>query len=119
MEDSYTPYGNGILTCPICGRYDEGPDGIDPTVCIGTEDFGLYCTYCNIIYDISECVHGVNGCTDDSYYGQLVSKWKYKDKIYDGMMKFDNVEECNNKIKDLYETFPVLCLICTNGMYPP
>lgn len=85
-----TPCGADYSTCPICespcasyvhgdhkliGKFEDLQDEYD---------IDEYCCDCNIVFS-SGCTHGVNGCTDNIYYGMLVKEYKYADKhdIYD------------------------------------
>jgi len=127
---SYTPEGGYYQTCPLCGRYDkefhnlETGENIILNVDDDDKDPASYCIYCNIFFSVSECVHGVNGCTEDSWYSVVISKWKYKDTIYEGMPIFDNAEECKNKSKDI-EVLEIFCTCkltdcasCPRAYYP-
>jgi hypothetical protein len=104
MFISYTPNGADYETCPICGdgTYD----------CIDNDKYDRmisFCNKCQTIFMISDCVHAVNGCTDNAYYSKLVHKFKYEGKDYDGMPKFKSFSDCEKEL-DKYElTWVCMC----------
>lgn len=91
MFISYTPDGGDYVTCPVCGRGDYDVD----YSCNNSNDDNMYnyCSKCKILYELSECVHAVNGCTDDCYYSKLVRKFKFNGIEYDGCPTFDSYDK--------------------------
>jgi hypothetical protein len=57
----------------------------------------------------SDCMHAVNGCTDNAYYGELVHKFKYNNVEYEGMPKFNSYDECVNKIEEYTLDWVCMC----------
>lgn len=67
------------------------------------------------------CTHACNGCTDDTYNGHLIGKWKYKENEYIGMPQFESIDEWSNEINNI-EIIDWVCpnngLICKTPVYP-
>jgi|GEM_PF-4058486 hypothetical protein len=102
---SYTPNGADYATCPICGN------GCTDN-CIEKDeiDFLLwFCEKCQIVYMPSDCMHAVNGCTDNAYYGKLVRKFKHNNLEYEGMPKFNSYDECVSKIGEYELNWLCMC----------
>jgi hypothetical protein len=102
---SYTPNGADYATCPICGDgYTENWIDKDDI------DYGFwFCGKCQTIFMPSDCMHAVNGCTDNAYYGKLVRGFKYDGKEYEGMPKFESYDECVSKISDYTLNWSCMC----------
>ena len=116
MFISLTPSGADYTTCPICGIGDSYVDyNYDEN-----HDFH-YCDHCNIVYKLG-CTHGVNGCTDDTYYAELVNGFKIGNMEYSGMPVFNSYKECLDLINN-YELYWVCtckgnCSDCPKSAYP-
>jgi hypothetical protein len=97
----------GDISCPICGKYSplRSPNKISEI--LGSEDTKKYpqkyylefCNRCNILFD-RNCTHAVNGCSTDTLYSLLVSRFKFNGIWYDGMPIFDSYKDYLRKIKD-------------------
>lgn len=127
----YTPRGADWQTCPFCktgdfvyytenttewDKYYSDFDDLEPPM----TKFYPFCHKCNIIYDVG-CTHAVNGCTDDTYNGHVIAKWKHNDQTYTGMPQFESADEWLaevNNIEILEWTCPNNGIHCTKGYYP-
>lgn len=120
MFISYTPNGGDYDTCPVCGYGDyDIDDNIDYD---SNLDIHNYCRKCKILYDLS-CVHAVNGCTSDYYYGKLVKSFKFNGIEYQGCPIFDSHYDYV-KCANLYELEWICscksnCGDCKNAAYLP
>ena len=69
------------------------------------------------------CTHASMGCTDNTFNGHFIGKWKDKstDEIYIGMPQFDTPEEWIEKANSI-EIIKWICpnngLHCSSGHYP-
>lgn len=123
-----TPFGGDCSTCPLCGAFDithlayTWPKELEPTqveyinwldtLYDSTDLQYLYdfCPKCLIMYDIG-CTHAIRGCTDDIFNAHVVSKYKFRGFIYDGMPQFNSVQEWI----DLANEIEILAMTCLNN----
>jgi len=101
-----TPQGADYHTCPLCEFWSNlfvgdcpeinkeehyvNEDGIFCKTC-NNGNAHFYCTNCNIIFD-SCCVAKRKGCTDDIYYGLLISSFEENGVVQIGMPSFDSID---------------------------
>lgn len=109
-----TPLGGDYITCPCCGNFDFLSSYINNENSTKYDflfepefDNDMRCTYtycddCNIIFQIG-CEHCNRGCTDNVYNCHFIKKWKHKitNIEYDGMPKFDNVDDWFNNVNNV------------------
>jgi len=114
---NWTPNGGDYITCPLCNSGSQYIEMDNPEY-EPNHDFD-YCTKCNILYCIG-CVHSVAGCSDNTFNGHLIGKWKYDGNVYVGMPCFDNLDEYLEKYKNieiLEEICPNNGIQCENSFY--
>ena len=126
----YTPLGADYNTCPLCTRGDfynlcneeENKKYFKKYYNVDDNIYEKYsfCKFCKIIYEVG-CTHALEGCTENCYNAHLISKYKYKDEIYDGMPQFDSVDEWYNELNNII-ILEWVCinngLICKKALYP-
>ena len=101
----YTPMGASYTTCPICHEYanfDEYQYGYGKNKKTNKTlgklweyfyDFNTdyeYCHHCQVIFKYE--LHGVNGCTEDSYTAIFIKKFNFKGNVFNGMPLFTQKE---------------------------
>jgi hypothetical protein len=62
-----------------------------------------FCEDCNILFGKCECLHMDSGfdCMEDVHYAIIISIWKYKGVIYEGMPSFQNIQECRDLLEEI------------------
>lgn len=67
------------------------------------EKVSYFCEDCKVLFGICECLHGEYSidCIDDVNYVIVISIWKYRGVIYEGMPSFKNLQECLDLVKDI------------------
>ena len=102
-------------TCPLCGARDisERYEDQFPETDIRGELF--FCPTCLIMFDLG-CTHAENGCTGNIFNGHVIGKWEHKHEhkttgfVYDGMPKFDSIQEWLNVGQDVINVLHMVCL---------
>ena len=128
----YTPCGADYTTCPICGsasNFYDNQELCDKYYEETEENTYIYdwdyCEKCNILFNKE--IHGVNGCTDNSYTAVFISKFKWNSKIYEGMPQLNTSELFNILKNDIQfeiletvssNTLPVPSRYCKKAYYP-
>jgi hypothetical protein len=81
-----------------------------------------FCSFCNILFN-NGCTHAVNGCTDNVYFGKFITKCEINGKIYNGVIKYDNIIEYLESIENM-KIIEETCLckkysqnICEKALY--
>lgn len=118
-----TPVGADFHTCPLCGNWTD--DLKEEELDLFLEELEcLYCKRCNIVYYYG-CSHAVNGCTDDLYYGKIVTSYTYQGNVFNGMPQFESIEECTKLLKEsqLLLNWECMCIQnsckgCPKAYYP-
>lgn len=120
-KTSYMIYNHedmSYVSCPICGLLNVSLDekGIFLKF---LEEVGpginCYCKTCNILYDYNEdCFHYELYKEILIYYGTVISKWEYQGTVYEGMIEFDNFEECMEKCSKI-KILEVFCSCVLNN----
>ena len=118
----YTPSGADYNTCPICHNGDWDVDYDDDWDVDYDDDWDYdyyYCDKCNILYDFDK-MHAVEGCTDNIYYGKLVTKYKLNGKLIEGMPKFESYKHYLHLKPQLELFFDYLVELeyCEKATYP-
>ena len=69
-----------------------------------------FCEDCNILFGKCECLHMDSGfdCMEDVHYAIIISIWKYKGVIYEGMPSFQNIQECRDLLEEIDENSSIL-----------
>lgn len=98
-------------------RYTINEEDNDYTCCCGNDmidiDEYLYCTGCNVIIDIG-CLYSNEVMYRNTYNIHYINRWKYQEKIYDGMPQFENFKECQT----LFNEIEIISLHCPeNGAF--
>lgn len=124
-----TPSGGDYTTCPVCTKSCccRDPPGTNE-LCKhqhfdNTKYEGAihYCRSCKILFSWG-CTHACMGCTDDIYYGMLISSFTYKGTKYTGQPVIPN-DFFNDFLVELTDVeFKCTCFLngCeVFGYYPP
>lgn len=123
-----TPGGGDCCSCPICGSpcpcaYASSEDDLDCSnfIEINNDEWEHFCSKCRILFDAG-CIHAVNGCTEDTNWGALVTSYTYKGETYQGMPQFESLEHVVKVKKDLKLTWECMCKKgqkkCPHAFYP-
>ena len=105
-----TPFGADCVTCPICEHFiemdnftDDEDDIIENYLNRHNQNTKKncfdFCPKCNVIFT-SEKMHRMGGCTDSIYTAAFVKKFKFKNKLYNGMPQFNSKEELLTILKN-------------------
>lgn len=113
-------------TCPSCGKYDHLSinSELDKYQFL-YEDINdirrkfQYCDNCQIIYQVG-CMHSCLGYTDNVYNAHVIKRWKFNNVEYEGMPKFDDVNDWFNNSNNI-EILEMYCVHkndkCVNTRY--
>lgn len=105
-----TPMGGDYTECPICCDFPYQWDH-----CYSDEstemEYIYICRSCLILFEAG-CYYKERGCTDSTYNGHFIGKWKdlTNNEIYVGMPQFDSIEEWKARVNDV----EILEWICPN-----
>lgn len=115
---------NKRFYCPLCDSklmlLDLGNIEID----LDSGDIPFnFCPACNIMIEYGGCIHSY-GNGNIIYNAHVISKYEYKNNVYNGMPQFDNYEDCvkHRHIDDDINILEMVCLNnghhCTKSCYP-
>lgn len=116
-----TYYMEPSAKCPICKSSCNTSDGFKGVYAESSrkfakfrnlDDFWTYCYDCCILFGRG-CFIKSHGCEITTDYVIVIKEWTYKGITYNGMIKFDNIEEVIEKYNEI--SVKPICMCVYNG----